>query len=377
LTALIGRLVASRIALVATATVAILAVAGTTFGYQALSTTVTLNVDGEDREVRVLGAKTVDDVLASAGIELTSRDVVVPSLDSEVSDDTRVAVRFSRPVELTVDGETDTHWVTATDVDGALAQIGRTFNNGKLSLSRSDSIDRGGVELDVVTAKRLTVALEGEEPRDVRVAAMTVEEALDELGVKLGKRDRVSPELTDELERGMTITYDKVRVRRVEVEDESYTAKEVRRNNADLNRGTTRVVEEGEAGVRNATYRVTRVNGEITKRELIESTVITEAKPRVVEVGTKTAPQPAPNYASGSTVWDRLAQCESGGNWSINTGNGYYGGLQFSLSTWRSVGGTGYPHQHSRAEQINRGQILQARAGWGQWPSCSRQLGLR
>lgn len=84
----------------------------------------------------------------------------------------------------------------------------------------------------------------------------------------------------------------------------------------------------------------------------------------------------APQVASGS-VWDRLASCESGGNWSINTGNGYYGGLQFSAATWRSVGGTGYPHQHSRAEQIKRGKILQARSGWGQWPACSAKLGLR
>jgi hypothetical protein len=76
-------------------------------------------------------------------------------------------------------------------------------------------------------------------------------------------------------------------------------------------------------------------------------------------------------------IWDALAQCESGGNWSINTGNGYYGGLQFLLSTWRAVGGSGYPHQASREEQIRRGEILQQRYGWGQWPACSRRLGLR
>lgn len=84
----------------------------------------------------------------------------------------------------------------------------------------------------------------------------------------------------------------------------------------------------------------------------------------------------APAVASGS-VWDRLAQCESGGNWQINTGNGYYGGLQFLPSTWRAVGGTGLPHQHSREEQIKRAEILLARAGWGQWPACTAMLGLR
>ena len=93
------------------------------------------------------------------------------------------------------------------------------------------------------------------------------------------------------------------------------------------------------------------------------------------------APQPAsapdPHDPGTLRVWLDLARCESGGNWSINTGNGYYGGLQFSLPTWRSVGGTGYPHEHSRETQIEMGRRLQARSGWGSWPHCSAELGLR
>jgi len=70
--------------------------------------------------------------------------------------------------------------------------------------------------------------------------------------------------------------------------------------------------------------------------------------------------------------WSAVAECESGGNWSINTGNGYYGGLQFLLSTWHSVGGSGYPHQNSAGEQAYRAEILKDRAGLGQWPVCGR-----
>ncbi len=88
------------------------------------------------------------------------------------------------------------------------------------------------------------------------------------------------------------------------------------------------------------------------------------------------APASAPSVPSGS-VWDSLAQCESGGNWAINTGNGYYGGLQFSASSWAAVGGSGLPHQHSREEQIKRGKMLQSQQGWGAWPACSAKLGLR
>ena len=80
---------------------------------------------------------------------------------------------------------------------------------------------------------------------------------------------------------------------------------------------------------------------------------------------------------AGDGVWDRLAQCESGGNWSINTGNGFYGGLQFTLDSWRWVGGTGYPDEASRETQIAMTERLLARQGWEAWPACSRQLGLR
>jgi LysM repeat protein len=83
------------------------------------------------------------------------------------------------------------------------------------------------------------------------------------------------------------------------------------------------------------------------------------------------------NYDAGDgSVWDRIAACESGGNWAINTGNGFYGGLQFTLGSWAGVGGSGNPADASRDEQISRAQMLQARQGWGAWPACSAKLGL-
>lgn len=88
-------------------------------------------------------------------------------------------------------------------------------------------------------------------------------------------------------------------------------------------------------------------------------------------------PEAAANYDPGDgSVWDRIAVCESGGNWSINTGNGFYGGLQFTLSSWQAVGGTGLPSNASREEQIMRAQTLQARQGWGAWPVCSVKAGV-
>ncbi|MEV8035959.1 transglycosylase family protein [Streptomyces sp. NPDC086182] len=82
--------------------------------------------------------------------------------------------------------------------------------------------------------------------------------------------------------------------------------------------------------------------------------------------------------AADSGVWDRIARCESGGNWHINTGNGYYGGLQFSAGTWRAYGGTAYAptaDQASRSAQIAVASKVQSAQGWGAWPTCSARAG--
>ncbi|MCH5674035.1 transglycosylase family protein [Streptomyces gilvus] len=82
--------------------------------------------------------------------------------------------------------------------------------------------------------------------------------------------------------------------------------------------------------------------------------------------------------AADGGVWDRIAQCESGGNWHINTGNGYYGGLQFSAGTWRAYGGSAYAStadKASREAQIAVATKVQHAQGWGAWPVCSARAG--
>ena len=81
--------------------------------------------------------------------------------------------------------------------------------------------------------------------------------------------------------------------------------------------------------------------------------------------------------AAPESAWDKLAQCESGGNWNASTGNGYYGGIQFNARTWHSFGGSGMPHQASKAQQIAVAERTLAAQGWNAWPACSRKMGLR
>lgn len=80
-------------------------------------------------------------------------------------------------------------------------------------------------------------------------------------------------------------------------------------------------------------------------------------------------------------VWGPIARCESGyggePQWDLNSGNGFYGGLQFTLDSWQWVGGEGYPHHASPEEQIKRAEILLERQGWRAWPVCSRKVGYR
>ena len=94
-----------------------------------------------------------------------------------------------------------------------------------------------------------------------------------------------------------------------------------------------------------------------------------------VALSASAANAAVPATAPAST-WDSLAQCESGGNWATNTGNGYTGGLQFSASTWAAHGGTGSAANASREQQIAVAEKVQASQGWSAWPACAAKLGL-
>ena len=151
-----------------------------------------------------------------------------------------------------------------------------------------------------------------------------------------------------------------------------------------LDEGVEEVRTEAVPGETEVYHRTVTVNGIEESRHVAGERVVREAKPATIARGTKpvassAAAPAAPAVASGS-VWDALAQCESGGNWSINTGNGFQGGLQFTPSTWAAYGGTEYAplaHMATREQQIAVAQRTQASQGWGAWPACTASLGIR
>ena len=214
----------------------------------------------------------------------------------------------------------------------------------------------------------------------------TVGDAIVAAGVTLGPSDRVDRGLNAQLVAGDTVT-----IQRVGASDTSRaTALEfttVRKNDATLERGKTKVQTAGVAGERVDVVRVVTTDGAVESETVVSSTT-REPVNQVVLVGTKapavtsrsterTATTPTAGTTSGAGInlanaamWDRIAQCESGGNWSINTGNGYYGGLQFAAASWRANGGTDFAtnaHLASRAEQITVANRYYAKAGLQPW----------
>ncbi len=153
------------------------------------------------------------------------------------------------------------------------------------------------------------------------------------------------------------------------------------------------VLREGEPGKQRLTYRIVRANGDLRSRRLIQTETVRTPVHRIEVYGTqeRPEPEPAPEPAPepepepappvGDSVWDELAQCESGGDWSIDTGNGYYGGLQFSADTWLAYGGDAYAQYASdatREQQIAIATTLRDANGgsYGSWPHCAAVLGL-
>lgn len=366
----------SRPVIVALVAVALLAAGGVTYGYQAMTNHITLTVDGQSRDLSTRDS-TVSAVLASQHISVGPHDVVAPGLSSKIEDGSDITVRYGRKLTLDVDGTDHSYWVTATNVNTALSEIGRSFTPAaSLSLSRSAPIGRAGLAMSVVTPKTITVVLAGKAPMRRTLTVVTVREALRELGVKVGPRDTVKPALGMPLSNGDKIVFTDFRVKVSHLANQIVDFPTISRDDAALPQGEEKVKQAGKDGDRAVTYRLVYRNGKLIKKVTVSQHVVRAATPKIVLVGTKApkatpAPTTTTNFASGDTVWDRIAQCESGGNWAENTGNGYYGGLQFSLSTWEAYGGTGLPSDASRATQIAiADKVRAAEGGYSAWPVC-------
>ena len=350
-------------------------------GVSHLDKSVTLSVDGKASTVHAFGS-TVGDILKKQDISIREHDVVVPAPGTQVADGQKIVVRYGRKLTVTIDGRTRDYWTTATTVSAALQELGIRADSAKLSASRSMPLGRQGLVLSVTTPKQVVVRVDGKN-RTATTTGATVADVLSELKITKDADDRVKPGATTAVTPGLKIAVLRVTSTRVK-ETKAIAPPVTKRSDSSLYKDQTKTIKAGSAGAKVVTYKVTKVDGKVESKKIISATVTQQPVGRIVAVGTKSRPTRDAGDTSGAGInlsnaamWDRIAQCESGGNWSINTGNGYYGGLQFSGGTWRAYDGDQYaplPHQATREEQIAVAERVRAdRGGYGAWPVCGRK----
>jgi uncharacterized protein YabE (DUF348 family) len=345
-------------------------VAGTA-AFASFDKSVDLTVDGRTSTVHAFGG-TVGDVLADQGISVGEHDIVSPSPTSKVDDGEDVVVRFGRQLHVNSDGQRRDYWTTALTVDEAIAQLDLRAEGARLSVSRSQPLGRQGLNLQLATAKDITLVVGGKTTKPVTYA-MTVGDLLGERHLTLGSLDFLSASAGTPLRDGMTVRLDRVEQRRVAKSVDVGFAT-TKKKTSSLDKGQTKVDRKGTKGRARVIYLVTVVNGEPTGQQTLQRDVTRDPVTQVVLVGTREPATSTSLPSSGDGLnWAALAQCESGGNPRAVNPAGYYGLYQFSLSTWASVGGSGNPIDASPAEQLKRAQILYARGGASQW-GCGEHL---
>jgi uncharacterized protein YabE (DUF348 family) len=424
------------------AAVAGLLVAGGGGTAYAVSNEAAVNVYGEQSTVRTF-SPTVGALLEAQGVSVRSTDLVIPSIDSVVTDGIDIQVVHRNPVTVTVDGKAHEVLTTGDTVGDALKEVDFKTEKARVSPDPETSLSAEGTSVTVQTAKSVT--FKGQYGhKTFTVYSDTVGEGMEEVLKNIEDTDTAKPGRDEKLTDGMTVTVQRVREKE-STKKQSVDFETTTKKSDDLTEGTTKVQTEGEKGIKETKVRETIVDGEVTKTETLSSKVTKEPVDEVVLEGTKKAPEPeqnaddaddsssssaasddsssdagssekksssktsekkssekkssekessdskkssssskssssakAPAVSDGS-VWDTIAQCESGGNWSINTGNGFKGGLQFTDQTWKAFGGGAYASsadKASRAQQIAVAKKVQAAQGWGAWPGCTSKLGI-
>jgi uncharacterized protein YabE (DUF348 family) len=331
-----------------------------TAAYGAFSKTVTLTVDGQRDTIRTFGG-TVSDVLAAKHITVRDGDRLNVSPSHRLDDGDKINVAYAKPITLAVDGTVTAHTVYDRTVGQALHTLGvKPAPGAYLSDKKGTPIPRSGDELVVSNIKSLTVVADGKKAA-ITTKEPTVEGVLAAAAVKLDGDDEVNPGKGAFVKPHAELRVVRIKkVTRTETVPVDYPV-QVRKDSKAL-AGEKTVVQAGKSGKTRERVTLIYADGKVRQRIVLVSRTLTEPRPQIESVGTSTTPP--------DSVWDKIAQCESGGNWQANTGNGYYGGLQFSAATWHSVGGPGLPNESSREVQIKYAKILQARSGWGQW-SCA------
>jgi resuscitation-promoting factor RpfB len=366
---------------------AVLVVAGGTVAYANVDKSVTLDVDGNVSHAHTFQGS-VAAFLADRGVKVG------------VHEGDEIVVRHGHLITVQVGGQEKKVWTTALSADDALDTLAARDGDVRLVASRSASNGRAELPLDLTVHGPAQIVVDGQ-TIDVPDADAKLAQILDEQHVTLGPLDRVS--VAHGANGVVQVVVNRVAVNQV-TSTEAVAFDTTQTQDGSLLQGQQKVTTAGVNGVRTIVTQVTTVDGVVTDQVQLSNDVTTAPVAQVVAVGTKApapatkvaaAPKPASTPAApkpaaapatsstpatgggaaGSLNWAALAKCESGGNPGAVSPNGlYYGLYQFSVQTWRAMGGSGLPTQASPAEQTARAQDLYNRSGAGQWPVCGKNL---
>jgi uncharacterized protein YabE (DUF348 family) len=339
------------------------------------SRTITLVVDGKQHQISTT-AHDVAGALGAAGYRISRHDIVAPAAASSLKNGETVVFKRGRLLHLNVDGKQRDVWTTAPTVSDALSALGYSLAD-YVSVSRSRRLPLQATNLSLRAPKQVAVVHDHTKQSVVTTDA-TVAQLLSTLNIHVGPNDKLAPAAGAVVTPGMRVVLQRVRIKYV-THHRAVPYDVVRRHDSSMYEGDTKVLKAGHEGSQDLTYRVVLIDGKIVKRTVVTKHVTSRPKTQVEKVGTKH--RPAPKTSSGGSTsglnWDAVANCESGGNWHINTGNGYYGGLQFSSSTWLNNGGGAYASRAdlaSRDQQIAIATKLYNQSGSSSWPVCGQYL---
>ncbi|WP_235565134.1 resuscitation-promoting factor [Arthrobacter sp. Soil764] len=343
--------------------------------------TITLNVDGKASSVQSFGG-TVEQVVKTANLELKPGDRVSPSLDATVHNGTVININQAKEVKVSLDGAEKTVNTTAQDVEDLVTELG-VASASSVSAPKDATLSLAGSYVSISTPKTVSIVADGK-VNTATTTALTVGKVLEDSGVTLGANDRSSQPANANVVNNMVIKVSRVDTSQTAVTSEGVPFETVTVESADMLKGEKEVTQAGAAGKLERTFKLVLVDGREASRTLVSENVAVQPVTEKITVGTKAkpAPQAAPAAPAGANtgaaapammneaMWDKIAQCESTGNWSINSGNGYYGGLQFDIRTWIGAGGGAYAPNASlatKAQQIDIANRVYAQRGLSPW----------
>jgi uncharacterized protein YabE (DUF348 family) len=343
--------------------------------------TITLNVDGKVTSVQTFGG-TVGQVVKSANLELKPADRVSPAIDATVQNGTVINVNQAKEVKVSLDGSEKTVNTTAQDVEDLVTELG-VASASSVSAPKDAQLAVAGSFVSISTPKSVSIVADGKVQAATTTAA-TVGKVLEDASLTLGANDRSSQPANAPVVNNMVIKVSRVDTGQTAVTSEAVAFKTETVESAELLKGEKEVTQAGSAGKVEKTYKLVLVDGREASRTLVTESVTAQPVTEKITVGTKPKPAAAaaPAASAGANtgaaapammneaMWDKIAQCESGGNWSINSGNGYYGGLQFDIRTWIGSGGGAYAPNASlatKAQQIDVANRVYAQRGLQPW----------